>query len=150
MKNAHNHFLEYIQKQGVPVKKGVRELLDYLKTCGCQTAIASSTSKKSILSHLENTGLTDKFNAIISGDMVEHGKPEPDIYLSAAAAINCLPDTCYAFEDSYNGIYSAYRAGMKTIMIPDLYPATAEIRPMLYAEYESMLDVLHALQNNGL
>lgn len=147
---AHDIFSEYIKKQGVPVKTGVRELLDYLKKTGYKTAIASSSSKKSILSHLDNTGLTDKFDAIISGDMVENGKPNPEIYLKAAAAINYSPIDCFAFEDSYNGIRSAYHAGMKTVMVPDLLSPTEEIRQMLYAEYKSMLNVLYLLQNGRL
>lgn len=150
MKCVKEIFSEYIARQGVPVKKGVCELLNYLKASGYRTAIASSTSMKSILSHLNSTGLKDKFDAVISGDMVENGKPEPEIYQKAAAAIDYSPCDCFAFEDSYNGIYSACRAGMKTIMIPDLYPSTEEIKPMLYAEYESMVDVLEALKNNIL
>ncbi len=140
-------FQQMLETDGLPVKSGVYELLDYLNENHCDIALASSTSRKSILSHLQRSGLEQYFKAIISGDMVTHGKPHPEIYLSAAAAINRNPVQCYAFEDSYNGIRSASAAGIQTIMIPDLYPETEDITPLLFMKLNSLGEVLQLLKN---
>ena len=65
---------------------------------------------------------------IIGGDLLKKSKPEPDIYLMACRELSVEPKEAYAIEDSYNGIRSAYAAGMKPIMVPDLMPPTEEMK----------------------
>lgn len=140
-------FQQILETEGLPVKSGVYQLLEYLNKKQCDIALASSTSRKSILSHLQRSGLEQYFKVIISGDMVTRGKPHPEIYLTAANAINRNPAECYAFEDSYNGIRSASTAGIQTIMIPDLYPETEDITPLLLMKLNSLDEVLQLLKN---
>lgn len=73
--------------------------------------------------------------------MIEKGKPEPDIYLRACKEINKDTKDCIAIEDSFNGIKSAYRAGMNVIMVPDMVEATEEIEKLLYKKFDSLLEV---------
>ena len=82
--------------------------------------MASSTRYSSVVNHLEEAGIKDYFSVIVTGDMVEHSKPKPDIYLLACEKLGVEPAKAYAVEDSYNGIRSAHAAGMKPVMVPDL------------------------------
>lgn len=139
------HFLE----EGIPLKEGVVEILDYLTERGYIIGLASSTAKKSVMEHLEQAGLTHYFKAIITGDMVEHSKPMPDIYLKACEELGVTPSHAVAIEDSPNGIWSAYRAGMKPVMVPDLIESTKEIEAMLYGKFYSLLDIIDYLEKRN-
>ena len=80
---ASDWFWDYIEKNGLPVKPGVRELLDWLQKQGFRVGLASSTRRSTVLNHLEQAGIREYFSVIVTGDMVEHSKPRPDIYLLA-------------------------------------------------------------------
>lgn len=134
-------------EEGIPLKEGVREILEYLTENGYIVGMASSTSRGEVMDHLERTGLTGYFRAVITGDMVEHSKPNPDIYLKACEELGVTPMNAIAIEDSPNGIRSAYRAGMKPVMIPDLIEPTPEIEAMLYGKFYSLLDVLDYMKS---
>jgi HAD superfamily hydrolase (TIGR01509 family) len=107
-------------KHHVPVKEGVPEILRLFRNRGMKIAIASSSSRAQIESNLRISHLTEYFDRIVSGDEVEHGKPEPDIFLAAAQALECRPEECYVFEDSENGVLAGHRAGCYTVMVIDL------------------------------
>ncbi len=135
-------FAEIISQGGLPLKKGARELLVYLYENGVKVGLASSTSYNGVISHLEDADLRDYFQVIVGGDMIKHSKPEPDIYLLACEKLGIRSEYTVAIEDSYNGIKSAYRAGMMAIMVPDLIPPTDEIMSMVYKKMDSLSDVL--------
>lgn len=80
----------------MPVLKGARELLAYLKERGYPLALATSTDRATTLYNLKNAGFTDYFSGIVCGDMVENSKPAPDIYLAACASIQMDPGDCIA------------------------------------------------------
>lgn len=138
-----------ILEEGLPLKEGVMEILDYLTSKGYIIGLASSSSKKSVMSHLENAGITHYFRTVITGDMVEHSKPMPDIYLKVCEELGVTPTNAIAIEDSPNGIRAAYRAGMRPVMIPDLIEPVPEISAMLYGKFYSLLDLIDYLENNG-
>jgi HAD superfamily hydrolase (TIGR01509 family) len=110
----------YRNEHGVPLKKGVIELLDRLDVLKIPRCVATSTNRDRAVEQLDDAGLTKRFNAVIGGDSVTHGKPHPEIYLKAAAGMGVPPEDCFAVEDSRNGVESAYRAGTKVILVPDL------------------------------
>ena len=110
----------YYENNKVPVKQGLYVLLEYLKNANAKLAVASSSPRWEVEKHLNDAGIIDYFSAIICGDMVEKSKPAPDIYIKACEMLNENPEECIAFEDSKNGLLSAYRAGCKPIMVPDL------------------------------
>lgn len=112
---------EYYKTNHVPIKEGVVEILKYLYENGYKIAVASSSGRNSVLHHLDDADITQYFNLAVCGEMVKKSKPEPDIYLAAAKALNECPENCYAVEDSKNGLLSATRANMKVVYIPDLY-----------------------------
>lgn len=121
------YFYRAIEKE-VPLKPGIREILEYLKKEGFRIGLASSTRREAVLSELDQVGLTGYFDVVIGGDLLKRSKPEPDIYLMACRELGVEPVQAYAIEDSYNGIRSAHAAGMHPIMVPDLMPPTEEMR----------------------
>lgn len=140
-KHAKIYFDNYFKENGVPVKKGLYELLEFLKNSGYKLGVASSSSKNSVMHHLNDADITKYFDVIICGDMTDKSKPEPDIYLKACACLRENPENCFAIEDSKNGIISAYRAGCKTIMVPDLWQGDKETDLLLYGKFNSLLEV---------
>jgi HAD superfamily hydrolase (TIGR01509 family) len=131
-----------LDKYGLEKKPGIDELLDFLKEKNIKAAVATSTPIDLTLQHLEDVGLKDRFDRIVSAKQVAHGKPAPDVYLYACEQIGEKPDECIAIEDSPNGIKSAYAAGCKPIMVPDLTPPDEEIKPLLYGVADSLKDVV--------
>lgn len=129
---------KYFDENGVPQKPHVCYALKKLKSSGLKIALASSTGKKGVVRNLESAGITGYFEAVISGDMTEKSKPAPDIYLKAAEALGVAADCCFAVEDSRNGILSAYGAGMKVIMVPDLWQGEAQTDSLLFAKCKDL------------
>ena len=72
--------------------------------------------------------LLDFFDHVVTGDMVTHSKPHPEIFLKAGALSGAAPSEIWVIEDSYNGIRAAHAAGMRPLMIPDLIPPDEEMR----------------------
>ncbi|MEE1219713.1 MAG: HAD family phosphatase [Ruminococcus sp.] len=128
---AREMFYNYISENGVPVKKGLFEILEFLKENGIKTAVATSTSSQTAMKVIRMSGVYDFFDEFVCGDFVKNSKPHPEIFLTAAEKILLKPEECIAFEDSINGIKAAFAAGMKPIMIPDYLQPTEEIKPML-------------------
>lgn len=112
----------------LPVKKGVKDILGFLKDNNKKIALASSSRKATVEMELRDAGLLSYFDEIVTGDMVKRSKPEPDIFLKACEAIGVKPSRAYAIEDSFNGIRSAFRGGLRPIMVPDLLEADDEMR----------------------
>lgn len=122
----------------VPIKEGVREILNFFREKGIRMAIASSSSVQQIESNLKISGINEYFTEIVSGNEVDRGKPAPDIFLLAARRIDCRPEECFVFEDSKNGICAGHKAGCVTIMVPDLIKPTPEIVPYCFRIYSGM------------
>jgi len=130
-----------MEREGVPLKPGVREILDFLREKNIPTALATSTNRDRTLRRMEMTGLTPYFSAMITGDQVEHSKPDPEIYLLACKALGAAPARTLAVEDSRNGILSASAAGMPTVMIPDMIAPTPELDKLLFQRFDSLLEL---------
>lgn len=137
-----------LDEQGPPVKPGAGELLEYLTTRGVKLAVASSSGRERILSNLRAARLDRFFDAVVSGQQVERGKPEPDIFLFAAREIGRPPEDCYVFEDSVNGVRAGMAAGCVTVMIPDLVPPPKGLA--VSAVCESLSDVKALMEDGGL
>ncbi len=130
-----------LKKEGLPVKPGVRELLKYLREHHAKVAVASSTRTEKVLQYLEETKLLEYFPVVIGGDKILHSKPQPDIYLLACEKLQADPAESFAIEDSLNGIRSAYDAGMKVIMVPDMVAPVPEAVEKTTAIKESLTAV---------
>lgn len=126
---------------GLPVKPGAPELLRALREAGVPIAIASSTSRDYVTRELEEAGLLPYFDAVICGDMVTKSKPDPEIFLKAAAALGVQPCDAVVIEDSYNGIRAAAAGGMHPVMVPDILPPTDEMRRLAEVILPSLFEV---------
>ena len=130
----------------LPTKPGVRELLCYLQEQDIKVGLASSTAQHLVRDEIGTAGLLPYFQTLVCGDMVEHSKPAPDIFLKACEILNADPTKSIAIEDSFNGIRSAHCAGMTPIMVPDQVQPTDEIRALAFHVMPSLLDVLNWLK----
>ncbi len=135
-------FWQYIEKNGLPLMEGVHEILDWLTENGWKIGLASSTRQSSVLHHLEAAGIRAYFEVVVTGDMVEYSKPNPDIYLLACKGLGVDPREAYAIEDSPNGIRSAHRAGMVTLMVPDMIQPDEELRELSHEIFANLREVL--------
>lgn len=140
--------LKFIHDNGVPVKPGIYELLDYLVERNYKLALATSTSREKATNLLERAGIKDKFNVMVFGDEVVNSKPDPEIFLKASEKLGVNPEKCIVLEDSPAGIEAAYRAGMKGINIPDLKMPDEQIKKHAYKILDSLLDVRDYLRDN--
>ena len=145
-KQARIWFYKIVNEEGLPMKNGARKLLEYGKVNGYRMAIATSSRKEYALKNLKAAKIYDFFDAGVFGDMVQHAKPDPEIYLKACDRIGAYPANCIALEDAPAGIRAAYAAGMKPIMIPDLVAPTPEIEALLYETCDTLLGVIGILE----
>lgn len=140
---------ERLAKYGLEKKPGIDGLLAFLRKKGIKTAVATATPIELTYQHLERIGIKEKFDRIVSAKQVPNGKPAPDVYLYACEQINEKPQDCIAVEDSPNGIKSAYAAGCKPVMVPDLTPPDEEILPMLYGVAKTLADIEEIIDGNN-
>ena len=125
----------------LPMKTGVVEILTTLKELGIPVALATSTSKKTVTREMLDAGILDFFDALVCGDMVTHGKPHPEIFLTACEKLGVAPELALAVEDSYNGIRAASAGGLQPIMVPDLLPPTGEIEAKCVSICKDLLEL---------
>lgn len=125
----------------LPMKVGVKELLEYLKQRGLKIALASSTRRVVVENQLRDAGILSYFDKVVCGDMVSHSKPHPEIFLRACEELSVEPECAIAIEDSYNGIRSAHAAGLRPIMVPDMAEPNEEIERLAEVILESLLEV---------
>jgi HAD superfamily hydrolase (TIGR01509 family) len=110
--------MKALYRQRVPLLPGAVEAVRRLGG-RYPLGLASSSPPGLIEFVLAVTGLRDQFQAVVSADEVPRGKPDPAVYLKAAARLGVPPPACVAIEDSPNGVRSAHAAGMRVIAIPN-------------------------------
>ncbi len=141
---------EYIEKNGLCLKTGVKETLDFLKENNVKTAVVTSTQYDRAANYIKMLKIENMFDIIVSTSLVERGKPYPDVYQYAAEKIGEKPEDCIAVEDSPNGVRSAYDAGCRVVVIPDLTEANEDMRQMgtwILDSMEELIDIVDELIN---
>jgi HAD superfamily hydrolase (TIGR01509 family) len=137
---ASNRFAEMVRSQ-LRLKAGVVELLDLLDRIGLPRAICTSSRHEDVRNNLAIGRLVGRFQFVIAqGDYIG-SKPHPAPFLKAAERLGVAPESCVALEDSYHGIRSASGAGMMTIMVPDLFPPTADMKALCVGIARDLHDV---------
>ena len=137
---------ERMEREGVPVKEGAREVLEFLQSRKMPLALATSTYYDRTMYRLEHSGLGRYFQAVVTGDQVSKSKPDPEIYRAACQRLGVSPAKAVAVEDSPNGIRSALSAGMTAVMIPDLIPSSPELDSLIWKKFDDLSSLLHYLQ----
>ena len=130
-----------INQGGVPLKDGLLELLDFIEGKNIKKAVATSTSRERAVGLLELARVNDRFDRVLCGDEIERSKPEPEMFLKAASRLGCPPGRCLVLEDSETGILAAHRAGMKSIMVPDMKEPSEEIKQMCFKQITNLREV---------
>jgi beta-phosphoglucomutase-like phosphatase (HAD superfamily) len=125
-----------------PLKTGAAPLLEALHAAGIPCAVASSSSVVEIRHRLGHVDVLKYFAAVAGGNEVTHGKPDPALYLLAAARLDVAPEDCIAFEDSENGARAAQAAGVRVVIVPDLKPPSDEVAARAHGVIASLADAL--------
>ena len=139
-------FEKMVERDGLPLKPGVRELLDDLTARRVPLGVATSTRNPIAGVRLQQVDLLKYFAVLVTGEQISRGKPEPDIYLEAVRRLGIDASTSYALEDSFAGVRSAHGAGLQVIMVPDLLQPTPEITALTHAIAKSLHDVAQLLR----
>lgn len=139
-------FFRIVGKNGIPLKAGARELLEYAKEHGYKIAVATSTSQTYAVKELTDAGIWQFFDGGIFGDLVKNAKPDPEIYLKACESIGMSPRDCLALEDAPAGVRSAHAAGLRVIVIPDLLQPDEETLALTYKKLDTLYDVIPLLK----
>ncbi|WP_234734073.1 beta-phosphoglucomutase [Tellurirhabdus bombi] len=113
------------------VLPGVTELFAEIKAAGIKTALGSVSKNAKLI--LARIWMLDDFDAIIDGNKIQRGKPDPEVFLKGAEELGVLPTDCLVFEDAVAGIEAAKRAGMRTIGVgtPDVLTQADVVFPSL-------------------
>lgn len=123
IQDVHRLMAERFETEGVPVKKGLVELLHYLKDNNYKTIVATSSNRDRVDKILAQAKITEFFDDSICGDEVTKGKPNPEVFLKSCQKLGVNVDEAIVLEDSEAGIQASYDANIKVICIPDMkYP----------------------------
>lgn len=123
IQDVHQLMAERFETEGVPVKKGLVELLHYLKDNNYKTIVATSSNRDRVDKILSQAKITEFFDDSICGDEVTKGKPNPEVFLKSCQKLGVNVDEAIVLEDSEAGIQASYDANIKVICIPDMkYP----------------------------
>ncbi len=136
----------YGRDPGFDVKPGIRELLEYLSGHGIRIGLATSTAQERAEYQLKKHGLYDYFEDIIYGNMVEHGKPAPDIYQMACKRLGTAPENTMGVEDSINGVLSCSGAGLFTVMVIDLIQPNEEVKEKADRIFQNAGEIISMLE----
>lgn len=120
------HYCDLLANEVLPLRPGVRRLIDEARAKGIRLAIATTTTPANVtalVTHSLAPDAMDWFEVIAAGDMVPLKKPAPDIFLYALEKMNLSADQCVAFEDSGNGWLSSRDSGLTTVVTVNTYTA---------------------------
>lgn len=106
---------------------GLIDVLNHLQSRGMKLGVASGSPRNQVDLILRGLGIIERFGAVVAGTDVEHTKPAPDVYLSAAEKLAVDPTDCVALEDSATGVRAAKAAGLRAIVVPNQYTAHQDL-----------------------
>ncbi len=128
---------EIYRQQYDPVMQPARGLVGLLRALreeGFRIAVGSSAPQVNVDFVLNRCGIADCFDATASGSEIRHSKPDPEVYLLAAAKLGVDPAECVVFEDAFVGVEAARRAGAKVVAVASTFPREA------HRDYDRLID----------
>ncbi|NNJ30857.1 HAD family hydrolase [Lacrimispora defluvii] len=140
---------EYISQKGVPIKKGLFQLLNYLQDNQIKRVVATSTDRKLTEFYLNSTGVLSCLDGMITGDCVEKSKPDPEIFIKAKQLIESEAEECFVIEDSPAGIYAGEAAGIRVIHIPDQVVVNQMVKSKIYKICNNLAEVIQVIENEN-
>ena len=138
----------WIEEDGLPVKPGLYELLAELERRGIPAVLATSTTRDSAWGHLQRAKVDRYFLGAVCGDEVSHSKPDPEVFLKAAALAGKDPARCMVLEDSPAGVRAGAAAGYFTVMVPDLTAPDEELKKLADEILPGLRDVIPLLDRD--
>lgn len=138
------HYVDLLGQGGIPLRRGVKRLLNEARDAGIRLAIATTTTPENVTALLCHTLAGDPaewFEVIAAGDIVPAKKPAPDIYLWALDKLGLDAAECLALEDSENGVKASVGAGLKTVVTVNDYT--------LHHDFSGVVAVLSDLGEPG-
>ena len=142
LNDVHQYMADLFDQEGVPLKKGLLELLIYLKENNYKTIVATSSTRKRVDHILGLADIIKYFDDSICGDEVTHGKPHPEVFLRACEKLGVNPSDAIVLEDSEAGIQAAYS---DVICIPDMKYPEQEFEKMTTKILDSLDQVIDFL-----
>jgi HAD superfamily hydrolase (TIGR01509 family) len=139
----------YLVDHPITKKKGLDELLNYLKGTDIKMAVATSTSKIWAKERLDVVNIYNYFDFIIYGDQLKDSKPNPEIYLKVLEHYNYSSEDAIIFEDSLNGLKAALNANIRCIIIPDLCYIPDEMLEKAYKVYPDLSYGIQLIKENN-
>ena len=143
------YYSAYVRENEIPKKKGLIELLEYLKEKEIPAVVCTSTERELGEIALKNAGVYDYFASHVFGDMVARTKPDPQGFQMAARAIGIPSEECLVIEDSPNGILAGKAAGGYTIFVPDRLSLSEEVREGITAEMKSLDEIISWIETEN-
>jgi len=137
--SCHRRMRAIVEREGVPLRPGAREWVEFVRDLGIPLALATSSAPTLVRERLGN--LVSAFSAVVTRADVARGKPHPDLYLEAAARLGVEPGASLALEDSPTGAQAALAAGMPVVVIPDLVPVPPNVAALAAGVFDSLHDV---------
>lgn len=141
IQRTYDETMAIFQSGGVPLKEGVRELLQFLDENQIPRLVASSNVRPAIELLLDGAGIQSYFSGIVSAEDVTRAKPDPEIFKKALTFLGTPAAQTLILEDSFHGITAAFQAGIPVIMVPDLVQPTQEIKEKTLHVFDSLLQV---------
>lgn len=136
------YYRAYLGEHGAPLKPGLIEILEYLKSKKIPAVVCTSTDTVTGERLLKKVGVYDYFDDFVYGDMVTRTKPDPQGFLMAAEAIGVNPAECLVVEDSPNGVLAGKAAGGYVIYVPDKIDLPKDVREGITAEMSSLHEII--------
>lgn len=147
-RRRNSYLMQAIERKEVKAKPGLSHLMETIDDLKLEVAIATSGHREATFRKLSAIGLDDRFETIVCGDDIEHGKPAPDIFLEAAHRLQARPSHCVVLEDSDSGARAAHAAGMRVIVVPefedpaeDVLDIAWRVLPSLHAAARYLIEV---------
>ena len=128
IRDVRSRYMEdYFRKNPVPVKPGLFELFSELRSRNIRITVATGTAREIASGYWESTGVLPWISASVCGNETHKSKPDPEVFLKAAALSQAKPEECIVFEDSRDGVFAARAAGTTVFLIPDTEPVTDDV-----------------------
>jgi HAD superfamily hydrolase (TIGR01509 family) len=143
---ANDFWRSHVQSEGIAIKPGFNELIEFILEQQIPYCLATNSGAANTRECLELAGLSDVFELMITRDDVLHGKPEPDIFLTAAKQLQVEIGQCLVIEDSHAGILAAHKAGALSILVPSITPIVPETLQLCNAVATDLAQVLATIR----
>lgn len=151
IKETYLHLEQKFSDECIPLKKGLIDLLEFLKDHNIKTMIATSSLRVRLNRIIKQAKIEKYFNDTISGDEVKYGKPNPEIFVTACNRLNVDIKEAIVLEDSMAGICAASDGGIPVICVPDLMQPTKEYRERtlsIQTDLHGVIEYIKTVLNN--